>query len=331
MKDIPRHLWHDSYIRIGEKKTGGPNLRLLRLDPALPSNTITAYIFNKFAHPSEDRYITPREAARLQQFPDSHSFAGTITNVQLQIGNAVPVGLARAVAALVQQRLRRHAPRRELNAVSLFSGAGGMDLGFKDYFTIVSANEYVPTFAETLRNNFPTTDVINASITDISGRDLARRGHIDVLFGGPPCQPFSAAGKQRGVDDPRGMLVREYLRIAAELRPKYFVLENVPGLVSNAKGGALKFIKQEAASIGYATEHHVLHATDYGVPQLRRRLFVIGRQYPDEPPLGRPFPSHGTPGSQDGFLLRPCATVGSAFAGLSAAQPRIGSRGAGVA
>ena len=102
MKDIPEHLWHDSYLRVGEKNTGGPNLRLLRLDPSLPSNTVTAYIFNKFAHPIEDRYVTPREAARLQQFPDSHLFSGSIVSVQLQIGNAVPSGLAAAVAELAE-------------------------------------------------------------------------------------------------------------------------------------------------------------------------------------------------------------------------------------
>ena len=119
MKDIPAHLWHDSYVRVGAKKTGGPNLRLLRLDPKEPANTVTAYIFNKFVHPFENRYITPREAARLQQFPDNHSFAGTVTQIQLQIGNAVPVGLARAVAEMVAGRLQQSVSR-PLSAVSLF-------------------------------------------------------------------------------------------------------------------------------------------------------------------------------------------------------------------
>jgi DNA (cytosine-5)-methyltransferase 1 len=324
MKDIPQHLWHDSYVRVGAKKTGGPNLRLLRLDPDLPSNTVTAYIFNKFAHPFEDRYITPREAARLQQFPDDHDFAGAITNIQLQIGNAVPVGLARAVAQHVSQRLRQRTRKRELSAVSLFAGAGGMDLGFQDFFSVKASNEFVPVFSETLRRNFPETEVINADISQLSATDLKPRGGVDLVFGGPPCQPFSAAGKQRGVDDPRGTLVKEYLRIVAELEPKYFVMENVPGLVSNAKGGALRFIKEHAEEIGYATEHFVLTATDYGTPQMRNRLFVIGRRDTSEPELGRPFPTHGTPGTQGDLLLLPCATVGDAFEGLSAARPRKG-------
>lgn len=323
MKDIPPHLWHDSYVRVGAKKTGGPNLRLLRLDPNRPSNTVTAYIFNKFAHPFEDRYITPREAARLQQFPDTHDFAGTITDVQQQIGNAVPVGLARAVAQHVAQRFSQHTP----SAVSLFTGAGGMDLGFQDFFSIRAANEIVPAFSETLRRNFTETTVINADISLLCGADLRPEGGVDLVFGGPPCQPFSAAGKQRGVEDPRGALAREFLRIVAELHPRFFVLENVPGLVSNAHGGALRFIQNHAADIGYATEHYVLTATDYGTPQLRSRLFVIGRQDATEPELGQPIPTHCSAGLQGDLLLRACTTVGEAFAGLPCALPRGATRG----
>src|SRR5699024_7441253 len=323
MKDIPPHLWHNSYVRVGEKKTGGPNLRLLRLDPNQPSNTVTAYIFNKFAHFSEDRYITPREAARLQQFPDDHEFVGPITSVQLQIGNAVPVGLARAVAEHVESRMRMvETGESSRRAVSLFSGAGGMDLGFEEYFDIQSANEIVSNFAATLSRNFTTTRVLESDISDLGGSDLAD-SEVDLVFGGPPCQPFSAAGKHRGVDDPRGGLVEEYIRMVSELRPSYFVLENVPGLVSNAKGGALKFILEQAANIGYGVEYHVLRATDYGVPQLRHRLFVIGRRDPSEPELGRPAVTHRLPSAQGDLLLPSCMTVGQAFSGLGSPSSRV--------
>lgn len=323
MKDIPERLWHDSYVRVGKKKTGGPNLRLLRLDPNYPSNTVTAYIFNKFAHPFEDRYITPREAARLQQFPDEHEFAGPITSVQLQIGNAVPVGLAEAVAQHVHSRLDASSTKKSYSAVSLFSGAGGMDLGFRKWFSVVSANEVVPHFAETLRLNFPETNVLEEDVSNIKGSDLAPAGEIDVVFGGPPCQPFSAAGKQRGVEDPRGRLVREYLRLVSELAPKYFVLENVPGLVSNSNGGAIKFILDGAAACGYEVEYFVLLAADYGTPQLRRRLFVIGRSSNAEPPLGIPIPQRALSApSQESLFLPPYATVGEAFSGLGGALPR---------
>ncbi|WP_161792719.1 DNA (cytosine-5-)-methyltransferase [Brevibacterium linens] len=330
MKDIPPHLWHDSYVRVGEKKTGGPNLRLLRLDPDQPSNTVTAYIFNKFAHYSEDRYITPREAARLQQFPDSHEFVGPITSVQLQIGNAVPVGLARAVARHVDARMKSNNTCLDRKAVSLFSGAGGMDLGFSDYFNIQSANEIESNFAATLARNFSSTHVLSSDVTDIDGSELSD-SEVDLVFGGPPCQPFSAAGKHRGVDDPRGGLVKEYFRIVSELSPSYFVLENVPGLLSNAKGGALKFVLEQAEKIGYASEYFVLNATDFGVPQLRNRLFVIGRRDKSEAPLGRPLATHCLPDRQGNLLLPSCMTVGEAFAGLGKPTVRTLNRHKGVA
>lgn len=324
MKDIPEHLWHDSFVRTGAKKTGGPNLRLLRLDPTKPSNTITAYVFNKFVHPTEDRYITPREAARIQQFPDNHRFAGPITSVQLQIGNAVPVGLANAVGAHLSNVIaERNSPPSRPNAISLFSGAGGMDLGFGKYFDVFSANELVPTFADTLRSNFHNTRIVEGDLSSLSARDLNPHDlRVDLVFGGPPCQPFSAAGKHGGVDDPRGAMVSEFLRIVAETEPKYFVMENVPGLLSNAKGGALSFIRERALSIGYMTEHYVLTASDYGVPQNRRRLFIVGRRDPLEPPIGAPPITH----SDDPILsvpeTLPLATVADAFKGLPSATRR---------
>lgn len=310
MKDIPEHLWHDSFIRKGEKKTGGPNLRLLRLDPEKTSNTITAYVFNKFVHPTSDRYITAREAARIQQFPDSHSFSGPITSIQLQIGNAVPVGLARAVAAHVSGAFKNKKP----TALSLFSGAGGMDLGFENLFEIKAAIEHDKFSCETLRQNFKDIRVIEGDIRDVHGKDVAPKG-IDFIFGGPPCQPFSAAGKQRGVKDPRGMLVDEYLRLVDELKPKYFVLENVQGLVYNQKGGALTYILESAAALGYETEWKVLNSANFGVPQSRMRLFVIGRKK-GLAALGFPEPTHASDSNQPDLFTAPFVTVGEALKGL---------------
>jgi DNA (cytosine-5)-methyltransferase 1 len=323
MKDIPPHLWHDSFIRVGEKNTGGPNLRLLRLDPDLPSNTITAYIFNKFAHPFEDRYITPREAARIQQFPDTHIFVGPITSVQLQIGNAVPIGLADAVASHISSYLHKISKKQKFSAISLFSGAGGMDLGFERYFKVLAANEYDEDSCETLRLNFPDLNVIQGDISAISINQLTTQA-VDLLYGGPPCQPFSAAGKQRGTKDPRGKMLDEYMRILAGLKPKVFVLENVKGLVYNQKGGALKYILQAAQKLGYEVEWKVLTATDYGVPQRRQRLFVIGRRE-GYPPVGFPDARYFDQESgQQSLFLEPCPTVKDAFANLpSVNQVRI--------
>lgn len=311
MKDIPEHLWHDSFIRVGDKKTGGPNLRLLRLDPEKPSNTVTAYIFNKFVHPKSDRYITPREAARIQQFPDSHDFAGPITAVQLQIGNAVPVGLAKAVAEHIAGF---YDGKSKPKALSLFSGAGGMDLGFEEFFNVKAAIEFEKFSCQTLRNNFPDLKVIEGDIREVTKDTLGIEG-LDFIFGGPPCQPFSAAGKQKGVKDPRGLLVDEYIRLVTELQPKYFVLENVQGLVYNQKGGALAYILEAAENAGYETEWKVLNAANYGVPQSRMRLFVIGRAK-GLPATGFPEPTHIDVSGQLDLFLQPFKTVGEALEGL---------------
>src|SRR5438477_9329603 len=97
MQDLPEELWHESfrfYVKEDPTRQGGPNMRMIRLDPDKPSLTVTGYIFNKFVHPFEDRFITVREAARLQGFPDTLKFEGTLTSTQQQIGNAVPLPLA---------------------------------------------------------------------------------------------------------------------------------------------------------------------------------------------------------------------------------------------
>jgi DNA (cytosine-5)-methyltransferase 1 len=318
MKDIPRELWHPSFERFGDKKTGGPNLRLLRLDPDLPSNTITGYVFNKFVHPSEDRYITPREAARIQQFPDSHVFCGPITSIQQQIGNAVPIGLSRAIAAHLSKFFSAEA---EPSAISLFSGAGGLDLGFQEWFKILAAVENDSHSCETLRSNFSEIRVVAEDIKNVGVAELGF-DRVDLVFGGPPCQPFSAAGKQRGVSDPRGALVDEYFRLVRDLSPKYFILENVQGLVYNQKGGALSYILDAARKAGYETEWRVLHAENFGVPQFRRRLVIIGRQKGLRA-TGFPDPTHGQTANQLEIDLLPVETVGRAFEGLGKPHSKV--------
>lgn len=320
MKDLPRELWHKSYIRQGKKKTGGPNLRLLRLDPQKPSNTITAFVFNKFVHPFEDRYITPREAARIQGFPDNFTFSGPVTKTQLQIGNAVPVRLAAAVASWVSTYLEKHGIGKNPKAVSLFSGAGGMDLGFSESCSVVSANEYDPVFCETLRRNLKNTHVVEGNISKLSGLELARGKKIDIVFGGPPCQAFSAAGKQKGLNDPRGSMIEQYVRLVRELKPEVFVLENVPNLKAIDGGRVLAHTLALIDQAGYAAEWYILNAADYGAPQARRRLFILGRKKKYRDPLGKPLPTHSDQPSI--FGLKPYVTVADALQGLPAATIR---------
>lgn len=321
MKDLPQELWHKSFIRTGAKKTGGPNLRLLRLEEDKPSNTITAFVFNKFVHPTEDRYITPREAARIQGFPDDFVFKGTVTSTQLQIGNAVPVQLAEAIANWVSQYLQKNSKSKSKpNAVSLFAGAGGLDLGFHKYFDILSINEYIPAFCDTLRANFKDSHIIEGDISKIKGAELARGQKVDVVFGGPPCQAFSAAGKQKGIDDPRGMMIMEHIRVVKETKPEVFILENVPNLKAIAKGKILEQALEQMHKIGYSTEWYVLNAADYGAPQLRRRLIVIGRKNKYKKPLGAPPVTHAK--QPDLLGLKQYVGAGEALRGLPKAKLR---------
>lgn len=167
--------------------------------------------------------------------------------------------------------------------IDLFAGAGGMSLGFEQAgFDIVAAVEIDPIHCATHEYNFPETTTICASVIDLTGDEIRHRAKlgkkdIDVVMGGAPCQGFSLMGK-RAFDDPRNQLVFHYVRIVKELKPKYCVFENVKGLTLGAHA---QFLEELIAALGDAgydvlTPYRVLNAADYGVPQDRRRLFLIG-------------------------------------------------------
>lgn len=167
--------------------------------------------------------------------------------------------------------------------IDLFAGAGGLSLGFEQAgFDIAAAVEIDPVHCATHEYNFPNCKTICASVTDISGekiRRLAGLGNkeIDVVFGGAPCQGFSMIGK-RALDDPRNQLVFHYVRIVEELKPKYCVFENVKGLTLGKHADFLKELIAALDEAGYDVNlpYQVLNAADYGVPQDRKRLFLIG-------------------------------------------------------
>ena len=133
MQDLPENLWHKSflyYVKEDKTRKGGPNMRMLRLDPSKPSLTVTGFIFNKFVHPYENRFITVREAARLQGFPDDIRIMGTLTSTQRQIGNAVPVPLSKAIFnAILKHASSIGYHNKTLSGFSMFCGAGGLDIG----------------------------------------------------------------------------------------------------------------------------------------------------------------------------------------------------------
>lgn len=176
--------------------------------------------------------------------------------------------------------------------IDLFAGAGGMSLGFEQAgFDIVAAVEIDPIHAAVHKFNFPTCAVIPQSVTGLSGakiRDKAGIGRrkVDVVFGGAPCQGFSMIG-QRALDDPRNSLVKDFVRIVDELEASYFVFENVKGLTVGKHRKFLLELIEEFQALGYdvRTEWKVLNAADYGVPQDRKRLILMGARKGNAIPL----------------------------------------------
>jgi len=165
-----------------------------------------------------------------------------------------------------------------------------MDVGVRDAgFNILAEIEFDQHCCATLVANAEThgynTKVIHADIRTIAPKQLLndlflKKGELDLLFGGPPCQSFSLAGKQRGLEDERGLLLFEIIRFAKELQPKVIFLEQVKGLLSskgenNRRGEVFEKFLEELEAIDYTPKWRVIMAADYGVPQLRERLFVI--------------------------------------------------------
>lgn len=177
-------------------------------------------------------------------------------------------------------------------AVDLFAGAGGLSLGLEQAgFDVLASVEYDPVHAATHERNFPNTEVLCASAANITGdqfRAAVARGwerhhpgetwdgHVHLVAGGPPCQGFSWIGK-RQVDDTRNDLIFHYFRLVNDLRPDYFVMENVPGMLSGAHKALLDDLVDHFQTAGYVVQPaRILNAAEYGVPQDRRRLFLIG-------------------------------------------------------
>jgi DNA (cytosine-5)-methyltransferase 1 len=160
-----------------------------------------------------------------------------------------------------------------MKLLSLFSGAGGLDLGFEQAgFEIIAANEYDSTIWDTYEKNHKAPLIRG----DIRGIQSSMFPEIDGIIGGPPCQSWSEAGSLRGIDDPRGQLFYEYIRILEEKKPKFFLAENVKGMMAQRHSSAVDGIISQFESAGYDVFVQLLNANDYGVPQDRKRVFYIG-------------------------------------------------------
>lgn len=201
------------------------------------------------------------------------------------------------------------------SVVSLFSGAGALDIGLERAgFHTVAALDYDEDCAATLRASqaarirsidgrtcLDGAKILQANVEDVTASDLrpkhkSRSWRPDLLVGGPPCQPFSSSGKQLSVHDPRGRLFEHFVRLATEMRPRVILFENVRGLVTargpnGEPGEALMMVKSQFEAAGYGTRFSLLNAADFGSPQARVRLFMVAVAA-GSPPMF-PEPTHG--------------------------------------
>ncbi|MFK5976203.1 MAG: DNA cytosine methyltransferase [Sulfurovum sp.] len=206
--------------------------------------------------------------------------------------------------------------------LDLFAGVGGLSYGFAndEAFEIVASNEILSDMAKAYSFNHPIVKSYNCDIKDFGLKNLEedlgiKEGDIDLIIGGPPCQAFSTVGK-RLIDDPRGQLFQEYYRVLKELNPKVFLFENVKGLLSMQKGELLKTILSLFESLGYKVKYEVLNSADYGVPQIRERVIIIGTKLNQD--FKYPLQTHRDKDDTNIFTqhLKPYLTLSEAISDL---------------
>lgn len=220
--------------------------------------------------------------------------------------------------------------------VSLFSGAMGLDLGLeKAGFNTVCCVENNKNAVATIKHNRPDIKVFDKSITEVTGDEIriacgmGKDENIPLVAGGPPCQAFSVFGNRRGIEDSRGQMVFEFVRIIDELKPDQFMMENVRGLLSMSivpktlkdkltseeidesffeKGSLLKRIFKEFEKIGYSADCYVVNSVNYGAPQIRERVLIIGNKFNQK--IDFPSPTHS---NREEDNLPPFKTLGEAI------------------
>ncbi len=180
------------------------------------------------------------------------------------------------------------------NILDLFSGVGGLSYGFSklENFNVILANEIEKDISVAYKMNYPDVKMLNCDISDITEEVLlsSLQGEkVDIIIGGPPCQSYSTLGKRKM--DKRAKLFIEYKRILKILKPQVFIFENVVGILSMDKGNLFKEIQKEFEELGYSLKYKVLNAVDYGVPQYRERVFLVGVN--GENNFNYPSPTHG--------------------------------------
>ena len=212
---------------------------------------------------------------------------------------------------------------KKLKVVDLFAGVGGLSYGFAhDYnFEIVAANEILANMAKAYSLNHQSAKVYVGDIKDFSAKKIEKdldikASEIDIVIGGPPCQAYSTVGK-RLTDDPRGKLFQEYFRVLKEFNPSLFLFENVKGLLSMQGGELLKSIVSLFATLGYKVQYRLLNAADYGAPQIRERVVIVGSKLRVD--FEYPTPTHHNPEECPGLfnnILKPYLTLEEAISDL---------------
>lgn len=298
---------------IRRKNFGNTYKRLHRERPSLtlvPGN-------NAFpVHPTEHRSLTPREGARLQTFADSFIFAGNRAEQCKLVGNAVPPLLAQRLGESIHAHLSsaaessrrtvaaapnswiakaynapasRNPKSSGLNAVSFFSGIGGLQLGFINAgVQVVQSYDLKNSVAHNMTLNFPHIAHRKADVTALTANDViedVRGKPIDIVFGGPPCQGFSIFGRRRFKNtkghrpelDERNEATIRFIELAVSLRPRAILMENVKGFVSTERWNStyLQEVEARLTAAGYVPEHRIVNCAAYGVPQKRERFILI--------------------------------------------------------
>jgi DNA (cytosine-5)-methyltransferase 1 len=214
--------------------------------------------------------------------------------------------------------------RDQIKVIDLFAGVGGLSYGFahNENFKIVAANEILQPMAKSYELNHKNIPVYCKDIRNFSYKDIkndldVKTGEIDIVVGGPPCQAYSTVGK-RLIDDPRGFLFQEYFRILKEIKPRFFLFENVKGLISMSNGELLPTIVELFNSLGYNVQYKVLNAADYGTPQTRERIIITGSLFSNK--FVYPSPTHYNPlessGIEKNSQLIPYLTLQDALSDL---------------